>query len=218
MPSPARIDLRLLADTASRAAPTDPCPQAEAISTGVFDARLLRTHNFDEVPMEGGHVHTAALVEPDGAELLICRDEPQPSVRFVGDLLHLQKKRRPHAMAPREEVQGDHLAVIVTALVGDHSHGGAVSRRCEGDPGGDGGCRRSPVAAALPRTGYDEWCEVRFDDPPLKLAFQKAGSYQAPEWPDGVPQQDHLFQNLGEAPCSIRGDSLSGSRSRPGRT
>lgn len=40
--------------------------------------------------------------------------------------------------------------------------------------------------------GDDEWCEVRVEDLPLKLAFQKVTSYQAPEWPDGVPQQVHL--------------------------
>ncbi|HWG74972.1 MAG TPA: VOC family protein [Acidimicrobiales bacterium] len=41
-------------------------------------------------------------------------------------------------------------------------------------------------------TGDDEWCEVHFDDVGIKLAFQKVSTYQAPEWPDGVPQQVHL--------------------------
>jgi predicted enzyme related to lactoylglutathione lyase len=37
-----------------------------------------------------------------------------------------------------------------------------------------------------------EWCEVYLEEPSLKLAFQQVDPYQAPEWPDGVPQQLHL--------------------------
>jgi predicted enzyme related to lactoylglutathione lyase len=36
------------------------------------------------------------------------------------------------------------------------------------------------------------WCEVRFDESSLKLAFQLVVSYVPPEWPDGSPQQLHL--------------------------
>ncbi len=36
------------------------------------------------------------------------------------------------------------------------------------------------------------WCEVHIEEPPLKLAFQRVDPYQAPQWPDGVPQQLHL--------------------------
>jgi hypothetical protein len=36
------------------------------------------------------------------------------------------------------------------------------------------------------------WCEVRFADLPLKLAFQRVTEFVAPEWPNGQPQQVHL--------------------------
>ncbi len=41
-------------------------------------------------------------------------------------------------------------------------------------------------------TDDPEWCEVRVDGLSMKLAFQQATAYRAPEWPDGVPQQLHL--------------------------
>lgn len=41
-------------------------------------------------------------------------------------------------------------------------------------------------------TSDPQWCEVHLEEPPIKLAFQRADSYQAPQWPDGVPQQLHL--------------------------
>jgi predicted enzyme related to lactoylglutathione lyase len=37
-----------------------------------------------------------------------------------------------------------------------------------------------------------QWCEVYLDEPSVKLAFQHVDPYQAPRWPDGVPQQLHL--------------------------
>jgi predicted enzyme related to lactoylglutathione lyase len=40
-------------------------------------------------------------------------------------------------------------------------------------------------------TSDSTWCEVYLDGPP-KLAFQAVDGYQAPQWPDGVPQQLHL--------------------------
>jgi predicted enzyme related to lactoylglutathione lyase len=36
------------------------------------------------------------------------------------------------------------------------------------------------------------WCEVRFADLPLKLAFQAVAEFVSPDWPDGEPQQIHL--------------------------
>jgi predicted enzyme related to lactoylglutathione lyase len=41
-------------------------------------------------------------------------------------------------------------------------------------------------------TADPEWCEVRFGDLDVKLAFQQVGSYQPPDWPNGAPQQSHL--------------------------
>lgn len=41
-------------------------------------------------------------------------------------------------------------------------------------------------------TSDPDWCEVHVEEPLLKLAFQRADPYQAPQWPDGVPQQLHL--------------------------
>lgn len=37
-----------------------------------------------------------------------------------------------------------------------------------------------------------DWCEVYLDEPSVKLAFQHVDPYQAPQWPDGMPQQLHL--------------------------
>lgn len=37
-----------------------------------------------------------------------------------------------------------------------------------------------------------QWSEVHLEEPSVKLAFQHVDPYQAPEWPDGVPQQLHL--------------------------
>jgi predicted enzyme related to lactoylglutathione lyase len=36
------------------------------------------------------------------------------------------------------------------------------------------------------------WCEVHVAELPMKLAFQRADDFVAPEWPDGQPQQIHL--------------------------
>ena len=61
-------------------------------------------------------------------------------------------------------------------------------------------------------TGDADWCEVHFDDGPLKLAFQGVESYQPPQWPEGVPQQSHLdltVSDLGAA--SLRAVSLGAS-------
>jgi hypothetical protein len=42
-------------------------------------------------------------------------------------------------------------------------------------------------------TSNPDWCEVRLEEPALKLAFQRADPYRAPRWPDGPhPQQLHL--------------------------
>ena len=57
-----------------------------------------------------------------------------------------------------------------------------------------------------------QWCEVRFHDTTLKLAFQEVESYQPPDWPDGSPQQSHLdltVSNLSAA--SLRAVSLGAS-------
>jgi predicted enzyme related to lactoylglutathione lyase len=40
--------------------------------------------------------------------------------------------------------------------------------------------------------GDPAWCEVHIDGVPVKLAFQKVGHYEPPQWPDGAPQQVHL--------------------------
>ena len=37
-----------------------------------------------------------------------------------------------------------------------------------------------------------DWCEVRMVESGVKLAFQRAEEYLAPDWPDGQPQQVHL--------------------------
>jgi Glyoxalase-like domain len=37
-----------------------------------------------------------------------------------------------------------------------------------------------------------DWCEVHLVEPRVKLAFQRVEEYQAPEWPNGRPQQAHL--------------------------
>jgi predicted enzyme related to lactoylglutathione lyase len=41
-------------------------------------------------------------------------------------------------------------------------------------------------------TSDPSWCEVRFAQMPLKLAFQLAPDFVPPEWPNGQPQQIHL--------------------------
>jgi hypothetical protein len=70
--------------------------------------------------------------------------------------------------------------------------------------------------------GDEEWCEVRFENLPLKLAFQKVTSYQAPEWPDGVPQQVHLDLTVDDLDGACRraadlgAGKLSGSVEEPG--
>jgi predicted enzyme related to lactoylglutathione lyase len=40
--------------------------------------------------------------------------------------------------------------------------------------------------------GDPEWCEVHLEGTGFQLAFQRAPGHQAPEWPDGRPQQVHL--------------------------
>jgi catechol 2,3-dioxygenase-like lactoylglutathione lyase family enzyme len=40
--------------------------------------------------------------------------------------------------------------------------------------------------------GDDSWQSLRADAPGVSLAFQRATSYVAPQWPDGPPQQLHL--------------------------
>ncbi len=70
--------------------------------------------------------------------------------------------------------------------------------------------------------GDDEWCTVRFEDLPLKLAFQKVASYQAPQWPDGVPQQVHLDLTVEDLDAASRragelgAGRLSGRIEEPG--
>lgn len=65
--------------------------------------------------------------------------------------------------------------------------------------------------------GDDEWCEVRVENLPLKLAFQKVTSYRAPEWPDGVPQQVHLDLTVDDlhAACQRAADLGAGRLSDP---
>ena len=47
------------------------------------------------------------------------------------------------------------------------------------------------------------------DEPSLKLAFQRVDPYQAPQWPDGVPQQSHLDLTVSDlAAASARVVSL----------
>jgi predicted enzyme related to lactoylglutathione lyase len=48
------------------------------------------------------------------------------------------------------------------------------------------------------------WCEVRIEEPSLKLAFQRVDPYQAPEWPDGVPQQSHLDLTVSDLEAASR--------------
>ena len=48
------------------------------------------------------------------------------------------------------------------------------------------------------------WCEVHIEEPPLKLAFQRVDPYQAPEWPDGVPQQLHLDLTVSDLEAASR--------------
>jgi predicted enzyme related to lactoylglutathione lyase len=58
-------------------------------------------------------------------------------------------------------------------------------------------------------TGDPDWCEAHFEEPPLKLAFQRVDSYQAPQWPDGVPQQLHLDLTVSDLEAaSLRAVSL----------
>jgi catechol 2,3-dioxygenase-like lactoylglutathione lyase family enzyme len=40
--------------------------------------------------------------------------------------------------------------------------------------------------------GDDSWQSLRGDASGVSLAFQRATSYVAPQWPDGPPQQLHL--------------------------
>jgi predicted enzyme related to lactoylglutathione lyase len=47
------------------------------------------------------------------------------------------------------------------------------------------------LAAEIDTTDPD-WCEVHLEQPRLKLAFQRVEEYEAPEWPNGRPQQAHL--------------------------
>ena len=57
-----------------------------------------------------------------------------------------------------------------------------------------------------------QWCEVRFDGVRFKLAFQRVGCYQPPEWPDGSPQQSHLDLTVPDlAAASLRAVELGAS-------
>ena len=40
--------------------------------------------------------------------------------------------------------------------------------------------------------GTDEWVELVAGAGGWQLAFQRVAAYEAPSWPDGVPQQAHL--------------------------
>jgi predicted enzyme related to lactoylglutathione lyase len=49
-----------------------------------------------------------------------------------------------------------------------------------------------------------DWCEVHLEQPPIKLAFQRAGRYQPPQWPDGVQQQLHLDLTVSDLDATSR--------------
>jgi predicted enzyme related to lactoylglutathione lyase len=72
-------------------------------------------------------------------------------------------------------------------------------------------------------TADPEWCEVRFGDLDFKLALQRVGSYQPPDWPDGAPQQSHLDFTVSDLPGASRravalgASVLSGRVEEPGR-
>jgi len=57
-------------------------------------------------------------------------------------------------------------------------------------------------------TSDPQWCEVHFDEGSrpgsVKLAFQYVSSYEAPRWPDGVPQQAHLDLTVSDLEASSR--------------
>ena len=52
--------------------------------------------------------------------------------------------------------------------------------------------------------GDSNWCEVRVDGMPLKLAFQGVADYRRPEWPDGVAQQVHLDLSVSDLEAASR--------------
>jgi catechol 2,3-dioxygenase-like lactoylglutathione lyase family enzyme len=78
------------------------------------------------------------------------------------------------------------------------------------------------LLGARANTGDGDWCEVFPDKPSLKLAFQRVDPYQAPQWPDGVPQQSHLdliVSDLAAASAwavSLGATVLSGPVQEPG--
>ena len=41
-------------------------------------------------------------------------------------------------------------------------------------------------------TSDPDWCDVYPEGVGCRLAFQRVDGYQAPEWPDGLPQQLHI--------------------------
>jgi predicted enzyme related to lactoylglutathione lyase len=53
-------------------------------------------------------------------------------------------------------------------------------------------------------TADPEWCEVRFGDADLKLAFQQVEAYRPPDWPDGSPQQSHLDLTVSDLAATSR--------------
>ena len=67
-----------------------------------------------------------------------------------------------------------------------------------------------------------EWCVVRPDGVPLRLAFQRAVDFVAPDWPDGAPQQFHLDLTVQDLDAASRravelgATVLSGEVSEPG--
>jgi len=52
-------------------------------------------------------------------------------------------------------------------------------------------------------TSDPSWCEVILDRPP-KLAFQLASNFEAPDWPDGHPQQLHLDLSVSDLEADSR--------------
>jgi predicted enzyme related to lactoylglutathione lyase len=66
-------------------------------------------------------------------------------------------------------------------------------------------------------TSDPEWCEVFTGEPALKLAFQRAGHYLAPEWPAGVPQQLHLDLTVADLAAASRHAVSLGATALTGR-
>ncbi len=62
------------------------------------------------------------------------------------------------------------------------------------------------------RPGDADWCEVRFDGLPYKLAFQRVDGHRPPEWPDGRPQQVHLDLDVPDVDAASRRARELGAR------